>query len=111
MQEADRAKAAPAAALPGCEPGGGAGLFQLLVVLLETSSGQRWVAGWGRGDAGLPGALQRNFQGAGGALGLYWLTRGPECEIARDPDPLRRAGGTPGDAVWSRRPCLRAARL
>lgn len=30
----------------------------------------------GRGEAGLPGALQRNFQDAGGALGFYLLTRG-----------------------------------
>lgn len=66
----------------------------LLVVLLEISNGQRWVAGLAAGCRSA-GALQRNFQDAGGTLGFYLLTRGPECEIARDSDLLHWWDPTP----------------
>lgn len=64
----------PEASFPGCVPGGGAGVLLPLVVLLETSSGQRWVAGQAAGMK-----TPENFQDAGGVLGFIcsWGSRAP----------------------------------
>lgn len=58
----------PEASFPGCVPGGGAGVLLLLPVLLETSSGRRWVAGQAAGMK-----TPENFQDADGVLGFYLL--------------------------------------